>query len=133
MAIEAADSNVGGAGAINAAVAIAAPQTEPSTARARDRRRKPRAHAIVVETMLRGFKSAMGIEEKPKTAVEEMEEACCEFCPKLTYRQRLYGYATCFFLAFVLSIGSWMRLVDLVHGNPTPRDVRVRQRAARAV
>jgi len=89
------------------------------------------ARRRTLTTMLRGFKSALGIEEKPKTAVEEMEEACCEFCPKLTYRQRLYGYATCFFLAFILSIGSWMRLVDLVHGNPTPRDGGVRARARR--
>ena len=70
---------------------------------------------------MQAFKSAFGIEPKPKTKRQELEDACCDtVCPKLTYRQRLYGYGSCFGGAFLLSIGSWMRLVDLVHGNPTP-------------
>ena len=82
--------------------------------------RPPRREYAPPTRAMKAFKSAMGIEEKPKTAAEEMEEACCELCPKLTYKQRIGGYLTCFGLAFVLSIGSWVRLADLIKGNPTP-------------
>lgn len=70
--------------------------------------------------IMKDLKKAVGIEEKPKTALEEMEDQCCEMCPKLSYKQRLMGYATCFGLAFILSMGSWIRLADLVKGKPTP-------------
>ena len=38
--------------------------------------------------MLKEFKSAMGIEEKPKSAVDEALDECC---PKLSFEQRLMG------------------------------------------
>jgi len=69
----------------------------------------------------KGFKRAVGLEEeKPKTAAEEMEDALCGMCPELTYKQRVGGYVTCFFVSFCLSIGSFTRLVQLVKGNPAP-------------
>ncbi|KAJ1453902.1 Got1/Sft2-like family-domain-containing protein [Pelagophyceae sp. CCMP2097] len=70
---------------------------------------------------MQGLKVALGLaEEKPKTAVEEMEEACCDFCPKLTYQQRVGGYIGCFVVSILLSIGAFTRLIDLVRGNPAP-------------
>lgn len=49
-----------------------------------------------------------------------IDQACFEMCPQLTVAQRLMGYAACLTLGFVLNLGSWVRLVDLVKGNPTP-------------
>ncbi|KAJ8600186.1 hypothetical protein CTAYLR_001967 [Chrysophaeum taylorii] len=71
--------------------------------------------------MFKSFKQAVGLEEeKPKTVTEEMEDALCGLCPELSYQQRVGGYVTCFFVSFILSIGSFTRLVQLVQGNPAP-------------
>lgn len=71
--------------------------------------------------MLSSIKQAVGLEEeKPKTVTEEMEDALCSICPDLTYQQRIGGYITCFVVSFILSIGSFTRLVQLAQGNPAP-------------
>lgn len=63
--------------------------------------------------ILQQMKEAVGLAEKPRTIEDEV-------CPQLTYRQRITGYITCFILSFIMSIGSFTRLVLLVRGNPRP-------------
>ena len=65
------------------------------------------------------FASLFGKREEDKTEIEKLEDECCEMCPKLTYSQRVIGYMLCLGVAFCLSIGSWTRLIALVHGQPT--------------
>lgn len=43
-----------------------------------------------------------------------------ELCPQLTIQQRLFGYAGCLGIGFILNIGSWTRLVKLAQGEPGP-------------
>lgn len=59
-------------------------------------------------------------EPRERTVVEQAEEACCACCPKLSWRQRLIGFGFCFCLGIVIELGSFMRLVELVQGNPKP-------------
>ena len=57
--------------------------------------------------------------QEEKSDLEKLEDECCnELCPKLTYAQRLAGYCACLGVSFALSLGSWTRLVALVHGEP---------------
>ena len=41
------------------------------------------------------------------------------FIGKLSWSERLIGYFICYFLGLVLTIGSYARLDDALHGNPT--------------
>lgn len=45
--------------------------------------------------------------------------------PSLTLRERLLGCATCMVCGYIMSVGSFMRLKDLVIGNPVPLVVNV--------
>ena len=49
-----------------------------------------------------------------------MSDEIASLCPKLSYTQRLYGFCICFFLGFVLSLGSFMNFIELLQGNPVP-------------
>lgn len=58
----------------------------------------------------------MGLEVKR----HPVDQFFFDLCPKLTFQQRLAGYACCVFLGFCLNIGSWARLVELAEGKPAP-------------
>lgn len=58
--------------------------------------------------------------QREKTWYEEMEEEVCGICPAMTYTQRLMGCGTCMAFGFLLSMGSLLRLMQLIAGNPTP-------------
>lgn len=49
----------------------------------------------------------------------------CDFLPSLSLRERLLGCATCMVCGYILSFGSFMRMKDLVVGNPVPLVVNV--------
>lgn len=49
-----------------------------------------------------------------------MEEKVCSLCPAMTYTQRLIGCFSCILIGFLLSMGSLLRLMQLLAGNPTP-------------
>ena len=49
-----------------------------------------------------------------------MEEKVCEQCPSMTYSQRIVGCLTCIVVGFLISMGSTMRLVQLIKGDPEP-------------
>lgn len=48
-----------------------------------------------------------------------------EFLPSLSFRERLLGCATCMICGYILSFGSFMRMKDLMVGNPVPLVVHV--------
>lgn len=50
----------------------------------------------------------------------DLEEQMCQYCPSLTWQQRITGCITCILIGFLLSLGSTFRLVQLLKGNPEP-------------
>jgi hypothetical protein len=48
-----------------------------------------------------------------------------DFLPSLSLRERLLGCATCMVCGYILSFGSFMRMKDLLIGNPVPLVVNV--------
>jgi len=57
---------------------------------------------------------------REKEWYEEVEDQVCEMFPSLTYTQRLGGCALCMGVGFLISMGSTIRLVSLLHGDPVP-------------
>ena len=51
--------------------------------------------------------------------------AWCDSLPTLSLREKLLGCATCMVCGYLLSLGSFMRLKDLMIGNPVPLVVNV--------
>ena len=62
------------------------------------------------------WKEAAGLEVER----HPIDQCFFDLCPKLTFNQRLMGYAFCVFLGMCLNFGSWARLVDLAQGRPAP-------------
>lgn len=50
----------------------------------------------------------------------ELEEQVCSIFPTLTYQQRIIGCLTCLLVGFILSMGSTIRLIQLMKGDPEP-------------
>jgi hypothetical protein len=48
-----------------------------------------------------------------------------DFLPSLSLRERLLGCGTCMIIGYILSFGSFMRMKDLLVGNPVPLVVHV--------
>lgn len=48
------------------------------------------------------------------------EDACCDYMPEMSLRERLLGCATCMAAGYILSFGSFWRIKDLATGNPLP-------------
>ena len=59
-------------------------------------------------------------EQRPKEWYEEVEEKVCSYCPQMTYQQRIGGCLMFMVLGFLISMGSTMRLITLIEGNPVP-------------
>lgn len=51
--------------------------------------------------------------------------AWCDAFPSLSLRERLLGCATCMVCGYILSFGSFLRMKDLLIGNPVPLVVNV--------
>jgi hypothetical protein len=69
------------------------------------------------------FKHAYSLvnpEQKKKDWYEEMEEQVCSYFPSMTFTQRIIGALTCMSIGFLISMGSTLRLIDLLKGNPDP-------------
>merc|ERR1712157_521403 len=65
----------------------------------------------------------------PAVAEEEDEEDSqvpgglddlSELCPKLTFKQRIIGFISCFTLGYLITFCSFSRFIELVEGNPYP-------------
>jgi hypothetical protein len=69
--------------------------------------------------------NAIGLETKASedssssSASEAMDELS-SFCPKLTYKQRLIGFATCYGVGYLITFSSFHFFIELIEGNPMP-------------
>lgn len=66
--------------------------------------------------------SAVGL---PTTNSQDSDESnvldeVSELCPKLTFQQRVMGFAICFVSGYLVTFGSFKLFVKLVEGNPAP-------------
>jgi len=59
-------------------------------------------------------------EQRPKEWYEELEEKICSIFPAMTYQQRIGGCLMFMVVGFLISMGSTMRLITLLEGNPVP-------------
>eukprot|EP01082_Thalassiosira_pseudonana_P014827 g13350.t1 g13350 contig8:463029-464073(-) len=70
-------------------------------------------------------KSGLGIPHADSNASDDnsevsMMEEMSEYCPKLTFQQRVIGFATCFTIGYLMTFMSFRLFVKLVEGNPAP-------------
>jgi len=63
--------------------------------------------------------TAVGIQRTNTEDSNPMDELA-EFCPQLTYQQRMIGFCTCFVLGYFITFASFRFFVDLIEGNPVP-------------
>lgn len=47
-------------------------------------------------------------------------EELSQYCPKLTFQQRVAGFFSCFALGYLVTFGSFSLFIELVEGNPGP-------------
>jgi len=47
-------------------------------------------------------------------------EALAEYCPQLTFQQRLIGFAVCFSIGYLIAFFSFRFFIHLVEGHPIP-------------
>ncbi|TFJ85840.1 hypothetical protein NSK_002660 [Nannochloropsis salina CCMP1776] len=62
----------------------------------------------------------LGVEARPKTFCERLEEDMCWWCPTFTWQQRLFGCLCCFLVGMILEFGSFFRFTKLLTGHPEP-------------
>lgn len=54
------------------------------------------------------------------SGVEKCVEKYCGCHVTLSWKERMLGWSFCFGLGFIISFGSTLRLMKLLHGNPAP-------------
>mmetsp|Transcript_13331 Transcript_13331/g.13398 ORF Transcript_13331/g.13398 Transcript_13331/m.13398 type:complete len:179 (+) Transcript_13331:257-793(+) len=59
-------------------------------------------------------------EKQPKTWAEELEEEVCSVCPTMSYQTRVMLFIIFSLIGFFLNMGSLLRIVELLDGNPMP-------------
>mmetsp|Transcript_19383 Transcript_19383/g.23092 ORF Transcript_19383/g.23092 Transcript_19383/m.23092 type:complete len:186 (+) Transcript_19383:108-665(+) len=64
--------------------------------------------------------SAIGIRSSESSLDNGISDEMSEFCPKLTYQQRIYGFGTCFVVGYLITFLSFSFFVRLLEGNPLP-------------
>mmetsp|Transcript_9077 Transcript_9077/g.12932 ORF Transcript_9077/g.12932 Transcript_9077/m.12932 type:complete len:202 (+) Transcript_9077:212-817(+) len=64
-------------------------------------------------------KMGMEIEQKPSEDSDVLEDLG-EFCPKLTFQQRVIGFFSCFALGYLITFTSFSYFIELMEGNPVP-------------
>jgi hypothetical protein len=60
-------------------------------------------------------KSAVGIQTE-KSQIDEI----AEFCPNLTWNQRIYGFAACYVIGYLITFMSFNFFTQLIEGDPVP-------------
>ncbi len=63
--------------------------------------------------------SAVGIERNNSRDPDALDEIS-EFCPKLSYQQRMIGFGICFVVGYLITFTSFNYFIDLVEGRPVP-------------
>lgn len=66
--------------------------------------------------MLASAREAMLGPSEP-TWQQELDDACCGSCPKMSYKHRLIGCGCCVGIGFLLEFGSFARLVTAIRGD----------------
>jgi Got1/Sft2-like family len=73
-----------------------------------------------IYSKLQNIESLFVPEQRPKEWYEELEERICSVFPSMTYQQRIGGCLMFMVVGFLISMGSTMRLLTLLEGNPVP-------------
>ncbi|KAK1742009.1 Got1/Sft2-like family vesicle transport protein [Skeletonema marinoi] len=61
-----------------------------------------------------------GIDEEEQSVSSSFVEEVSEYCPQMTYQQRVMGFAVCFTAGYLMSFVSLKLIFKLVEGNPAP-------------
>lgn len=72
------------------------------------------------DSLYQSTRSLLTGEPRERSIGSQLEDECCEGCPKMSYKQRLMGFAFFFGLGMLIEFGSFFRLVELIKGNPKP-------------
>mmetsp|Transcript_15702 Transcript_15702/g.21818 ORF Transcript_15702/g.21818 Transcript_15702/m.21818 type:complete len:199 (+) Transcript_15702:1190-1786(+) len=71
--------------------------------------------------LMNSAKTKMGMEiERQPSEDSDMLEDISEFCPKLSFQQRVIGFCCCFALGYLITFTSFSFFVQLMAGNPVP-------------
>lgn len=69
-----------------------------------------------VSSKLSQISSSLGIQQSEPDALDELSE----YCPKLSFQQRVSGFCICFSVGYLITFGSFSLFIELVEGNPIP-------------
>jgi len=61
-----------------------------------------------------------GVDEEEQSVSSSFVEEVSEYCPQMTYQQRVMGFAICFTAGYLMSFVSLKLIFKLVEGNPAP-------------
>mmetsp|Transcript_335 Transcript_335/g.525 ORF Transcript_335/g.525 Transcript_335/m.525 type:complete len:249 (-) Transcript_335:214-960(-) len=64
--------------------------------------------------------SSEGVDEEEQSVSSSFVEEVSEYCPQMTYQQRVMGFAICFTAGYLMSFASLKLIFKLVEGNPAP-------------
>ena len=78
------------------------------------------AHLAEQPSLIDRAAVAVGLQPEPSVR----EAAISGMCPDMTFKQRLYGFATCWVIGVVICVSSMMSFSKLVSGNPVPFAVK---------
>mmetsp|Transcript_3858 Transcript_3858/g.7649 ORF Transcript_3858/g.7649 Transcript_3858/m.7649 type:complete len:236 (+) Transcript_3858:69-776(+) len=70
-----------------------------------------------------GIPSTRSVDSAESGGVSEsssMVDEVSEYCPKLTYQQRIMGFGICFTCGYLMTFMSFRLFIKLVEGNPAP-------------
>jgi len=60
------------------------------------------------------------VDEEEQSVSSSFVEEVSEYCPQMTYQQRVMGFAICFTAGYLMSFVSLRLIFKLVEGNPAP-------------
>jgi len=61
-----------------------------------------------------------GVDEEEQSVSSSFVEEVSEYCPQMTYQQRVMGFGICFTAGYLMSFVSLKLIFKLVEGNPAP-------------
>mmetsp|Transcript_3992 Transcript_3992/g.6685 ORF Transcript_3992/g.6685 Transcript_3992/m.6685 type:complete len:187 (-) Transcript_3992:91-651(-) len=65
-------------------------------------------------------KQAIGLTPVPSEDTPIQPEPEDSLCPKLTFQQRIVGFAACFTVGYLITFASFRHFVELIEGDPVP-------------
>jgi len=58
--------------------------------------------------------------QQSSNSASDQLEALAEYCPQLSFQQRLIGFAVCFSIGYLIAFFSFRFFIHLVEGHPIP-------------